>query len=144
MGGYLAAALAAADSRIAACCVNGGTDRPAEVLDRYPRFIATVEALYGTDDAVEARERLERQRLGVAELQTLRCPLLVLHGEPDRVFLLESARRLFDSAGSTEKRLVVWPDGDHCIYNHSHEKHLMVGDWLSDQLSPDPRVMLSR
>ena len=30
----------ARDPRIAAVCINGGTDRPTEILDRYPRFVA--------------------------------------------------------------------------------------------------------
>ena len=28
-----------------------------------------------------------------------------------------------------------WPDGDHCIYNHSHEKHTLVADWFTDRLT---------
>ena len=38
-GGWLAVLAAAADRRVAACCVTGGTDRPTEVLDRFPRFV---------------------------------------------------------------------------------------------------------
>jgi hypothetical protein len=29
---------------------------------------------------------------------------------------------------------VVFDDGDHCIYNHSHEKHCLIGDWFLDVL----------
>ena len=43
MGGYLAAAVATADNRFTACCVNGGTVRPAEILDRFQRFTAKVQ-----------------------------------------------------------------------------------------------------
>ncbi|WP_139256618.1 alpha/beta hydrolase family protein [Herbiconiux ginsengi] len=64
------------------------------------------------------------------------CPLLVLHGTPDQVFLIENARLLFDLAASEDKSFEEWPDGDHCIYNHSLEKHVIVSDWLADRLLP--------
>ena len=60
MGGYLAAAVAAAENRIAACCVNGGTVRPAEILDRYPRFTTKVKPLLGIYDPEQAVEAMGR------------------------------------------------------------------------------------
>ena len=70
------------------------------------------------------------------DLAQLTCPLLVLHGTPDQVFLIENARALFDQAGAADKTFREWIDGDHCIYNHSHEKHVTVADWLADRLLP--------
>jgi dipeptidyl aminopeptidase/acylaminoacyl peptidase len=135
MGGSLAALAAASDPRIAACCVNGGSLRPIEIVDRYPRFVRKLQLLLGIDDdqsAIEAFRRLDlSDRLG-----PLRCPLLVVHGAPDRVFLLENARRLLEEAAfSTDRQLVVFDDGDHCVYNRSHEKHCLIGDWFLDCLS---------
>ncbi|WP_092549603.1 alpha/beta hydrolase family protein [Herbiconiux ginsengi] len=43
MGGFLAALAATRDPRIAACVVNGGTIRPSEILDRYPRFTSKIQ-----------------------------------------------------------------------------------------------------
>lgn len=146
MGGYLAAAVAAAEPRIAACCVNGGTVRPAEILDRFPRFTSKVQPLLGIDDAGEATTAMGQFELTATDLEDLRCPLLVLHGTPDQVFLVENARALFDHAASTDKTWREWPDGDHCIYNHSHEKHTLVADWFTDRLikpdtsRPDPNA----
>lgn len=135
MGGYLAAAVAAADERIAACCVNGGTVRPAEILERYPRFTAKVQPLLGIEDPEKANRAMGDYVLTAEHLAQLTCPLLVLHGTPDQVFLVENARRLFDLAASTDKTWREWPDGDHCIYNHSHEKHALVADWFTDRLT---------
>jgi pimeloyl-ACP methyl ester carboxylesterase len=42
-GGWLAAHVAARDPRVDACCVNGGTDRPTEILDRYPRYVERLQ-----------------------------------------------------------------------------------------------------
>ncbi len=78
----------------------------------------------------------ERVRAHPDDLAQLTCPLLVLHGTPDQVFLIENARALFDQAASPDKTFREWPDGDHCIYNHSHEKHTTVGDWFADRLLP--------
>jgi hypothetical protein len=58
----------------------------------------------------------------------------VLHGTPDQVFLVENARRLHDGAASEDKTWVEWPDGDHCLYNHSLEKHTIVADWVTERL----------
>ncbi|MFC6881438.1 MULTISPECIES: alpha/beta hydrolase family protein [Actinomadura] len=149
MGGFLAALAASADEAFAACCVNGGTVRPAEVLDRYPRFVEKVRPLLGIDDPERARAAMRRYRLTPERLARLRAPLLVLHGRPDRVFLIENARALYDAAGSSDKRWAEWPDGDHCVYNHSYEKHVLVADWFADRLSastahaPPPRPVAS-
>lgn len=134
MGGFLAALTATVDRRLAACVVNGGTIRPAEILERFPRFISKVQPLLGIDDADEAAAALGRFELGPDDLARLSSPLLVLHGTPDQVFLIENARALYDGATSTDKTFEEWPDGDHCIYNHSHEKHTIVADWLADRL----------
>ncbi|MCI2809162.1 alpha/beta hydrolase family protein [Eoetvoesiella caeni] len=133
MGGFLAAACAIQDSRIIACCVNGGTVRPAEILDRYPRFIEKVKAILGVSDSVEAETRMREFDIGPS-IQGLSCPLLQLHGEPDQVFLLENARRIYDGAMSSDKSLIVWRDGDHCIYNHTHEKYTELADWFESRL----------
>lgn len=134
MGGYLAALTAINDSRIAACVVNGGTTRPAEILDRFHRFTSKITSLLGIDDPDTAVEAMNGYVLTDDDLAGLTCPLLVLHGVPDRVFLIENARHLFDAAGSADKTFQEWEDGDHCIYNHSHEKHVTVADWLADRL----------
>ncbi|MBY8862011.1 alpha/beta fold hydrolase [Nocardia sp. CA2R105] len=137
MGGFLAALVAATDSRIAACCVNGGTIRPAEILDRYHRFITKAQALLGISDPDQAREVMETFVLTDSTLASLRCPLHVMHGTPDRVFLIENARALYDGAAAQDKTFSEFPDGDHCIYNHSHDKHTRIADWFADRLSDD-------
>ncbi|WLE61160.1 alpha/beta hydrolase [Burkholderia plantarii] len=134
MGGYVAAAAAIADQRIVACCVNGGSPTPVELADRFPRYVEKLQALTGLDDANRALHLVRRMDLS-ERLGGLRCSLLQLHSVPDQVFLLENARRIHDLAASHDKRLVVWDDGDHCIYNHSHEKNTLVADWFLDQLT---------
>lgn len=138
MGGFLAALVATRDPRIAACVVNGGTNRPAEILDRYQRFTSKIQPLLGIDDPETATAAMNGYVLTPEDLARLTCPLLMLHGTPDRVFLIENARTLFDQAAAVDKTFREWIDGDHCIYNHSHEKHVTVADWLADRLTSAP------
>ncbi|MFE4757923.1 alpha/beta hydrolase family protein [Streptomyces mirabilis] len=134
MGGYLAARLAGKDARIQAVCVNGGSDHPSEILDRYPRFIAKIQALYGVDDPGTAAALIRRHRLTPDDLHAIRCPALLLHGDPDQVFLLDSAERIHSGISSPDRTFLRWADGDHCIYNHTADKHFAVGDWFAQRL----------
>ena len=132
-GGFLAAQAAIADERLSACCVNGGTVRPLEFPERYPRFFNKVEAMVGTSNRGEAVSIMEKLDIS-GSLAALRCPLLQLHSESDQVFCLENARRLYDLAQSRDKTLLIWADGDHCIYNHPHERNSIVSDWFCEKL----------
>ncbi|MFE5328133.1 alpha/beta fold hydrolase [Embleya sp. NPDC056575] len=134
MGGFLAAAAAIDDDRIDACCVNGGTVTPGEFPRRYPRVADKARLLLGAADTDRALEALAEFRLSAADLSRLTCPLLVLHGTPDPVFLVENARALYEGAASRDKAWHEWPDGDHCLYNHPLEKHTLVADWFADRL----------
>jgi alpha-beta hydrolase superfamily lysophospholipase len=138
MGGFLAAHTAIRDTRLLACCVNGGTVRPIEFPLRFPRMVEKVQALLGIDDPDLAMRTLAKLELTADDLAGLRCPLLVLHGTPDQVFLVANARQLHDAAASKDKTWLEWADGDHCIYNHSLEKHTLIADWFADRLSPEP------
>jgi alpha-beta hydrolase superfamily lysophospholipase len=133
-GGWLAALAATADARVAACCMNGGTDRPTEILDRYPRFIGEVQQMTGCSEPEDARDVVDRMTIDPQRLRGLHCPLHVVHGTPDQVFRVEGARRIYDGAPSIDKTLTEFPDGDHCVSNRSHEKHMLIADWFADRL----------
>lgn len=138
LGGFLAAATVVAfPDRFAAVCVNGGTVRPLELPERFPRFFEKVEALLGTTDRAAAMEIMDRLDISDS-LSAIHIPLLQLHSVPDQVFLLEHARLIHDRAASRTKTIAIWEDGDHCIYNHSDEKNAMVADWFADRLASAP------
>lgn len=135
LGGHLAAATAARHpDLIDALCVNGGTIRPLELPERHERFFAKVEALVGTTDRTTVLNIMHQLDL-TDDARSIRCPMIQLHSVPDQVFLLENARQIYDRAASTDKTLLVWDDGDHCIYNHSDEKHAIVADWFATHLA---------
>jgi alpha-beta hydrolase superfamily lysophospholipase len=134
-GGWLAALTACEDPRIAAVCMNGGTDRPTEILDRYPRFVSELQQMTGHDDPDQARAVIDRMTLDGERLRALRCPLHVVHGTPDQIFRVEGARRVYVGAASPDKTLTEYADGDHCVSNRSHEKHMLIADWFADRLT---------
>jgi esterase/lipase len=67
------------------------------------------------------------------------CPLLIVHGAMDHLVSNEDARSLFDWAQSIDKQLVIYSDGDHCIYNHSDDKHNLISDWILDRINTSNR-----
>lgn len=134
LGGTVAAATAAADNRIAACCVTSGSIRPAEILDRDRQSAPEVFALAGMFDADRSRLDLQQLTLTRSLLGQLSCPLLALHGGSDRIMLPHNGRALFEGAAATDKHFCLWPDGDHGLHNHSHEKHVTIADWMADRL----------
>ncbi|MBN9085132.1 MAG: hypothetical protein J0I16_26780 [Rhizobiales bacterium] len=134
LGGTFAARTAAICPTIAACCVNGGAATPIEVLDRFPRFIDRICAMMGQRDHERARALMTELAVD-KQAGGIRCPLLVIHGGEDRIFSLANGLSIYENALSRDKSAVVWDDGDHCIYNRSHEKHSRIADWFATILS---------
>ena len=137
LGGATALRLATQDDRILACCDNGGPRAigrpPANVS--YPAKIAAFCGDVTREDAVEILPTLSP----AASDESVSCPLLIVHGALDPLVSTEDARGLFDWAKSKDKQMVIYSDGDHCVYNHSNDKHNLISDWLSDRLSADGR-----
>ncbi len=135
LGGFLAAKTAAVHpGRFDALCVNGGTIRPLELPERFPRFFEKVEALLGTTDRNAVMNVMKHLDLR-ADASAIDCPLLQLHSTPDQVFRLDNARLVHDLASSADKQLLVWEDGDHCMYNHAEERDAIVADWFVTRLT---------
>lgn len=62
----------------------------------------------------------------------LKPPLLILHGEADRIVKPESSRLFFDKVAQTDKTRITYPDGYHESHNDLHQAQ-MVADlekWL--------------
>lgn len=132
MGGSLAVHLAARDAGISVCCDNGG---PARTV------LPTVNKTFASKMAAHCGPVPEQQAadiwftanpLGDARL---RCPFLLVHGGSDPLVSADDAREIFDWVSSTDKTMVVYSDGDHCVYNHSDDKLDLIGDWVADRLS---------
>jgi len=137
LGGCLAAKTVAFDPQFDALCVNGGTARPLDLPERHPRFFDKIEAFVGTTDRIRLLAVMQTLDLHLDSAR-IRCPLLQLHGVPDSVFKLADARVIHDRASTTDKTLMLWVDGDHCLYNHWEERNMCAADWFAARLGKKP------
>jgi pimeloyl-ACP methyl ester carboxylesterase len=133
MGGAVAVHVAARDSRIKACCDNGGSSRPGgpRPFNSFFRKMMAHAGATTADQAYAVWGTVDP----IASAHPLTCPLLVVQGGNDPVVTMEHAERMLDRAQSPDKRLELFSDGDHCIYNHSDDKHALIGDWMASRLT---------
>ena len=61
-------------------------------------------------------------------------PLLVIQGGMDPLVPTEHAQMLMQMAPTQDKRMVLFSDGNHCIYNHLRDRDNLVADWMFEKL----------
>jgi alpha-beta hydrolase superfamily lysophospholipase len=99
----------------------------------FPRIWDRLRAMVGGLDLAQTRSIFEAIAIA-PENNRVKCDLLVLQGNKDPLVSAADATMVYESAPSPRKTMLVWDDGDHCIYNHSHEKHMRVADWFAEAL----------
>jgi len=87
----------------------------------------------GAPDVATALEWSKKFTLeGVADKVT--CPILILHGENDRVVPLEEAKKLYERVGSKNKTLRIFTEAEggaeHCQVDNRQLGVDFIGDWL--------------
>lgn len=105
--------------------------RDAAVVQAYrddPLVHSRVTMRWGT----ESLAAIERVRSRAAEIS---LPLLVLHGEADRINSVEGGRELYQAVSSPDKQICIYPGGSH--EPHNDVDHLIVSRdiarWLSSR-----------
>ncbi|MFD3616490.1 alpha/beta hydrolase [Streptomyces sp. NPDC058676] len=141
MGGSVAMAVVAQDTRIRACVDNGGIHAPWLVPPTMGTFFFKMVAACGTEDADRA--------VGVWETVTPLAdgpnsgyPLLVVQGGKDPMISMDLAQILLRGAPTNDKQMVVFSDGNHCVYNHKHDRDALIADWTRARLCglPSPEI----
>jgi dienelactone hydrolase len=141
-GGYHAPRICAFDKRYAACVALGAMhwnvhDFVARHNPSDPRRSSASNFQFrwvvGAPDHVTALEWAKKFTLeGIADKVT--CPILILHGENDRLVPLEEARTLYERVGSKNKELKVFTaaegGAEHCQVDNRQLGIDYVGDWL--------------
>jgi len=141
-GGYHAPRICAFDKRYAACVCFGAMHwniydfvkghAPAD-----PRQTSgstfQFRWVVGAPDNESALEWAKKFTLeGVADKVT--CPILILHGENDRVVPLAEARKLYERVGSKNKTLKIFTEteggAEHCQVDNRQLGVDFIGDWL--------------
>jgi dipeptidyl aminopeptidase/acylaminoacyl peptidase len=134
LGGYYAARCAAYEPRLRAAVALAGPYRFDLDWDtRPPQSRATFQQRSGASSPEEARQRAAALTLEQAALR-ITIPLLVVHGQRDRLVLPQQAERLAAEAPGAE--LVMYPQGNHGVTNQAYECRSMMADWLAGHLGP--------
>ncbi|AGZ44138.1 alpha/beta hydrolase [Actinoplanes friuliensis] len=142
MGGSFAMTVAAADVRISACCDNGGILAPWLVPPSAGAFHSKMLAFCGTDDPEQAMQAWKTVAPGTTG-PNAGYPLLIVHGGRDPLVSTEQARLVLDSVPTADKQMVVFTDGEHCIYNHKTDRDVLITDWMTARLTGTARPTTS-
>jgi dienelactone hydrolase len=144
-GGYQAPRIVGFEKRYAACVALGAMhwslyEWQADVKARLARDAKTsftsnfqFRWVVGAPDNDTALEWAKRFTLeGVAD--KIECPVLILHGENDRIVPLKEAKTLYERIGSKRKHLKIYTaeegGAEHCQVDHRQMGIDYVGDWL--------------
>ena len=123
VGGLWAASTAAADPRIAACCVNGALAAPS--LLPFRTFVEQAAAMLGSADLDAVAANFVRMRFD-ARRDRIGCPLLVIHGGADPLIKLADQQPFLDAAPTALGTLKVWEDGEHDLQPRGRKNRVRV------------------
>ena len=141
-GGYHAPRVAAFDKRYAAAVAFGAMhwsiyDWIAGNKAKDPRKTSASTFQFrwvaGAPDNATALQWAKKFTLeGVAD--KVECPILILHGENDRVVPLSEAKKLYERVGSKNKTLKIFTEAEggaeHCQVDNRQLGVDFIGDWL--------------
>jgi 2,6-dihydroxypseudooxynicotine hydrolase len=133
LGGYYAVRAAAFEPRVRAAVVNCS---PWNFAECWPHFPQLSQAAF----RYHARAADERAALAMAGQLTLdgaaqrvRQPLLVIHGQLDRLVPWEQGQQIARAVGASAE-LVVYPQGNHVCNNLPNLYRPLTADWLKEKL----------
>jgi esterase/lipase len=134
IGGSFAMAMASIDKRVSACVCNGGVIKPTLARGK-TTFFAKMVAACGTNDEGEALAAWGAVD-PIAAPSRRGYPLLIVHGGKDPMIPMAASEMLLAAAPTDDKEMVVFSDGDHCIYNHRDDRDALIADWMRSRLAP--------
>ncbi len=111
-------------------------------VSRDPAVVAAYQAdplVYGGKIGARlGKEFMDAMAAAQADAPKIRLPLLIQHGEADRLTAPAGSRYLFDHIASADKRLEIYPGLFHEIYNEP-ERDAVLDDligWFDAQIAP--------
>ena len=103
-------------------------------VSRDPAVIAAYQAdplVYGGKIGARlGKEFMDAMAVAQADAPKIRLPILIQHGEADRLTAPAGSRYLFANVASTDKRLEIYPGLFHEIYNEP-ERDAVLGDLIA-------------
>lgn len=106
---------------------------------RDPEFVKSLEEdpLRHTKGTARLSTEFRKTVAWIGEnAKNLQVPLLILHGDADRISLPESSRLLFEQITFADKERRVYPNGYHELHNDLNYEEVLadLGDWLEKHL----------
>lgn len=115
-------------------------DLDVQAISRDPEVVAAYQAdplvYHGKVPAGVGRAMLQVGETMPQRAPALTAPLLVVHGEQDRLVSVAGSRRLVECVGSTDVTLKVYPGLYHEVFNEP-ERDQVLGDviaWITERL----------
>jgi alpha-beta hydrolase superfamily lysophospholipase len=115
-------------------------DLDVDAISRDPAVVAAYKAdplvYHGKVPFGVGRAMLQVGETMAQRAPALTAPLLVVHGEHDRLVPVAGSRRLVECVGSTDVMLKVYPGLYHEVFNEP-ERDQVLGDvvsWITDRL----------
>lgn len=135
LGGYYAARAAARTPGLRAGVSLGGCYSMAESWPNLS-FLSRQAFQVRTGAADEAAALSNAEPFGLASCPPQHdIPFLVVHGERDRLFDLDQARKLAAHFGE-RGHLVLEPEGNHVLHNLGYRIRPQAADWVLRQVNP--------
>jgi alpha-beta hydrolase superfamily lysophospholipase len=135
LGGYYAARAAARTPGLRAGVSLGGCYSMAESWPNLS-FLSRQAFQVRTGAADMAVAQANAEPFGLATCPPERdIPFLVVHGERDRLFDLDQARKLVAHFGE-RGQLVLEPEGNHVLHNLGYRIRPQAADWVLRHLDP--------
>jgi alpha-beta hydrolase superfamily lysophospholipase len=113
---------------------------PADAVSRDPEVVAA----YENDPLVHHGKLpagIAKALIGVGETMPQRAaaitaPLLIVHGEEDKLIPVKGSRHLIECVGSTDKELKVYPQLYHEVFNEPEQAQVLddVVSWIEARL----------
>jgi alpha-beta hydrolase superfamily lysophospholipase len=113
---------------------------PTDAVSRDPDVVAA----YNADPMVHHGKLpagIARALIGVGETMpqrapALTAPLLVVHGEQDKLIPVQGSRHLMECVGSQDKHLTVYPELYHEVFNEPERAAVLddVASWIEARL----------
>lgn len=134
LGGYLSPRSAAFEKRVTCAVGNGGFGYLKIKMKKInPIYIRGFLYMTGYKNIDEAKDKWSE--IDIREAPPLDCPLLFIQGGKDKVIPnpKEQADYILDWAVG-KKKLMYYPEGEHCCGNFLDEVIPYTMDWLREHL----------
>ncbi len=135
MGGHFCPRAASVNQSFKAAFGVGG---PFDMRDLTTKmdtlFLGDFGHVMGTDDMDELITLVEKECSLADVIGNLTCPLMIIHGDKDRICDYEQSKEIVEKSNSSEPHLVIIPDGNHVCNNYVYKYRPVIADWLVEKL----------